>query len=1168
MASTSRKQFLSTLDEETPRDFNAIMRRNNNNNDDVFHIGEALETFSKDQITLMWKQLSRFCASALQESNFEEEESQPEELVETLETLQNLTSIALHQLSSKNPVITSDMFQVATVLHGILLSLPENAAKLQNDISKLCEYWFNAGLTGKEELLGNTIIYLLARTHLHTPTKVDLERVWDIRESLQLFDLEDESSSGLKALMQRCLMQALYLETELGRKILVYMFTLHPTVAEGFHSNIKNQIPYCQMVFLDALSEIYFKSWKESSGECKKKIEEGCIQDLMHCAVHAKKAIFGRLASMLNYFHQQKCLLEVEEMLYKLYQPILWRALKAANPLVRANAASLLIDAFPLQDPSGGVVENDGLKQMQFDAIAELLQDSFPAVRAIAVLGVCKICYRFWEFLPVATIKAFCKRLIEDLAFDASSGEVRVAVFKGLKVLLNNKLSHTLLKILLPCLRDLIHDNSERVRRAFLDFLILVKGVRSIKFWSIVPLEHLFARLEVETSISCIKLIVKLLANSYFPSKANQTIKLANCLELMQASRAAARTFFRFAHQSTNIRVLANFIVLLSECLLECIKNPVFQPNDENRARNFEKGAILSETSDELSIEDGGPDAEEDEIDLRNPKLTACMIEVLTISWLSIKQKLDRGNHESLKEKLTGILSRAVPDLMQGFQDREAEAAIIVLASSLPKECTTVVSDICLDAFNELPSNAAPEEFGPIVQHLCTTGFVPDVLDHLCGLFHKCLNRPGNTEKASRKRGKGSPLEGQSSRLAVEILSWILEHASTRDAILKEKGKCEKLCGVLKISMTCLEAMLEVNQEKACEGNHNQEKGEFLAQSLSLCLRLCIHLEGKRENLFEQGVNVVDEMTEVCKWMDKVLLPELDKYGGTSLEEAASKLIGKGKGKKRHHSDSTDQNFGVFILKILQNQLEMCSEIISLGMGSSISNSHLTEFIEHLSCHGSSIYIVPDMMRTACDITETRSLNRDQGSDEPELVRRIVKACFESISKAKIHSSRECATQVLASIKRDFTEILKNCFCSQSVVPTSSPTIIKEIWLLIVNDVIHHLENNEDLVRFSNVNELPLVASFIVNAVTRSKQLQRALFEELLCYVNEDQLTDQMKTSAVVILLDVLICSGSHMNDEFLQRAVVDLKRLQSKVSMSTGASDLLSEMVSKTAEC
>ena len=54
------------------------MKSFQNNNDDVFHIDEALETFSKDQITLMWKHLSRFCALALQESNFEEEESQPE----------------------------------------------------------------------------------------------------------------------------------------------------------------------------------------------------------------------------------------------------------------------------------------------------------------------------------------------------------------------------------------------------------------------------------------------------------------------------------------------------------------------------------------------------------------------------------------------------------------------------------------------------------------------------------------------------------------------------------------------------------------------------------------------------------------------------------------------------------------------------------------------------------------------------------------------------------------------------------------------------------------------------------------------------------------------------------------------------------------------------------
>lgn len=54
-------------------------------------------------------------------------------------------------------------------------------------------------------------------------------------------------------------------------------------------------------------------------------------------------------------------------------------------------------------------------------------------------------------------------------------------LFQGLKFLLENHLSHPLLKTLLGNLRDLIHDVSEKVRSAFMDLLLLVKGIKAIK---------------------------------------------------------------------------------------------------------------------------------------------------------------------------------------------------------------------------------------------------------------------------------------------------------------------------------------------------------------------------------------------------------------------------------------------------------------------------------------------------------------------------------------------------------------------------------------------------------------------------------------------------------------------------------------------------------------
>lgn len=70
----------------------------------------------------------------------------------------------------------------------------------------------------------------------------------------------------------------------------------------------------------------------------------------------------------------------------------------------------LLIDAFPLQDPAAAE-ETDELLTRQFTLIGVALGDGVPAVRATAVLGVCRLLNVFWELVPAPTIAGFLKRL-------------------------------------------------------------------------------------------------------------------------------------------------------------------------------------------------------------------------------------------------------------------------------------------------------------------------------------------------------------------------------------------------------------------------------------------------------------------------------------------------------------------------------------------------------------------------------------------------------------------------------------------------------------------------------------------------------------------------------------------------------------------------------------
>lgn len=71
----------------------------------------------------------------------------------------------------------------------------------------------------------------------------------------------------------------------------------------------------------------------------------------MQAAVFASTpAMAASLQCVLGGLHEQKTKdVEVDALLTRLYRPILFRSLSAANACIRRNALLLLLEAFPLQ---------------------------------------------------------------------------------------------------------------------------------------------------------------------------------------------------------------------------------------------------------------------------------------------------------------------------------------------------------------------------------------------------------------------------------------------------------------------------------------------------------------------------------------------------------------------------------------------------------------------------------------------------------------------------------------------------------------------------------------------------------------------------------------------------------------------------------------------------
>ncbi|XP_037078543.1 condensin-2 complex subunit G2-like [Pollicipes pollicipes] len=152
------------------------------------------------------------------------------------------------------------------------------------------------------------------------------------------------------------------------------------------------------------------------------------------------------LFQLLHYMHNQRRHRDTADMLVRLYQPILWRALTATHATVQLNATFLLLDTFPLEDPAACREERELELARQCRLITGLLRQSSHEVRVAAAKGVCKVLAQYWSIIPADDLKQMMKVLLQELAHDASSVEVRHQVVSGLCAVLDNPYTHNYMK--------------------------------------------------------------------------------------------------------------------------------------------------------------------------------------------------------------------------------------------------------------------------------------------------------------------------------------------------------------------------------------------------------------------------------------------------------------------------------------------------------------------------------------------------------------------------------------------------------------------------------------------------------------------------------------------------------------------------------------------------
>uniref|UniRef100_A0A8B9F4M7 Non-SMC condensin II complex subunit G2 n=1 Tax=Amazona collaria TaxID=241587 RepID=A0A8B9F4M7_9PSIT len=638
---------------------------------DGFDLNELLEELPRKQKEVLWERLMQLLTECLMENPVEtwqrikDDENKDDmevdivpEMKQTVAVIQGVTAVVSASIPAVDEIVNyKALTECVFILKGILLVLPEPEKKLQGAIQRVCEMWWEKGLEGKKEL-GKTLFVILLRKSLNiAATGADIVRVWNLHQALFSFDYDSVEINEVKDLLVQCFMSVKYIKKEEGRKFLSFLFSWNVNFITMIHGTVKNQLQF----FPRYASQLEFLVIVKSLAKI---LEHNCIQDFMHHGIHLPKSspVHSKVREVLSYFHKQSKVRQgVEEMLYRLYQPILWRALKARNSEVRSNAAFLFVDAFPVCDPSFNTEEMNNEIQKQFEELFSLLEDPHPVVRSTGILGVSQITSKYWEMIPATVLADLLNKLIGELACDTTSADVRCSVFKCLPVILDNKLSHPLLEQLLPTVRHSLHDNSEKVRVAFVDMLLKVKTVKAAKFWKICPMEHLLTRLEVD-SRPVSRRIVNLLFNSFFPINQPENVWCERCVTLIQMNSAAARKFYQYACEYTAPTNIAKLMLAIRCCLNACIQKAVKEDlhDSDNDDGGEDEMFVFQVLNNVLSIDDVTSMASLLEVTVilwrTNASLFVCFL--LSCGVISRLRNIDNGADESKYSTLIDCMCR------------------------------------------------------------------------------------------------------------------------------------------------------------------------------------------------------------------------------------------------------------------------------------------------------------------------------------------------------------------------------------------------------------------------------------------------------------------------------------------------------------------------------
>ncbi|NXS62817.1 CNDG2 protein, partial [Brachypteracias leptosomus] len=725
-----------------------------------------------------------------------------------------------------------------------------------------------------------------------------------------------------------------------------------------------------------------------------------------------------------------------------------------------------------------------------------LLEDPHPVVRSTGILGVTQITSKYWEMIPPTILADLLKKLILELACDVTSADVRCSVYKcirdtgrfrGVPEQLNSTLQQ--------------YVTSSKWQLWFLSvFITPLISFSHLKFWNICPMEHLLARLEVD-SRPVSRRIVNLLFNSFFPIHQAEDVWCERCVALIQMNSAAARKFYQYAYEYTAPTNIAKLMLTIRRCLNACIQ----------KARK----ESLHDTDD-----DGDDGSEKENTSVLNNVLSisdvasmASLLEITVILWRSIRKALD--HNEDAKEYAIRKFASVLPEYLRVFKDERCMTPLVILASFMPPAAIPTFSCGVLSRLRNIDNGADQSKYSTLIDCLCRWGQVGHIMELACDWLSESLT-PKKSIKSSERRVRINVAQESKPELAIDYIEYLLTHPVNRGCLLSvPEKKLKKLLKTLSAAKEVLGSILKASD--AGSVSCNQATG---LRAFSLFCRLSIHLQNK---FSEEGKDYLSLLKETGAWIESQVVPFM--------------LTSNRKDGISKHSNVSDL--------ILQAYLRVCKDVIMVGLGNLTFQAHLLDLGLSVIQTERGGLCAPVLLCALKEIIEA-SLTRNTETDEVANVFHAVQTVFQKVLECvarRLKKQQEEGIQLIHSIQVPLGEFLHAVQCWHSSCPAVHQGVLSTLLAAIVAEISYVLQkasSEEDLTIPKTISDLPPLSSSLMAIIMKSVCVVRSFFNELMQCILSEEIEGIFSLTATVSI--VIIIKGKHKSS-LLQDMAAALQR-------------------------